>query len=135
MIYDKALTIPAETKQPSLASVELAVGPGVVKQVFLTFPDGCAGLVGVQILFAEHVVWPSNPDTFFIANDITFSFLENTKVDDEPYSFTMQGYNNDCVYPHTVTLRLSIVPDEPSLLSTLLARGAPVGIVDGAIIE
>ena len=135
MIYNKPLTISADTAIAAPASVSLPVVDGTLKQLFITFPAGCAGLVGVRVLFSERVIFPSNPDEWFIADNITFDFGENLKIDDKPFSFDLEGYNLDCIFDHTVTFRMAIQKEKADLLSRLIGLLPPVRVSEGAIIE
>lgn len=123
MIYTVPLIIPANTLAASPARVNQSVAPGVIEQVFITFPDGCAGLVGARIVIREHIVWPTNPDVWFVNNNYTFAFTARDEIDPPGEMFRFEGYNNDRVYQHTPIFTLVVLPKEGNaLLSALLAR-------------
>lgn len=125
MIYTRALTLPAKTNGRVITSIEQMVVPGIVKQLWLTFPAGCAGLVGVRLKYQESVILPTNIDEWFVADNITFDFVQNLELDDAPYRFYFEGYNDDCVYQHTIYFRLSIIKPEPMSVRDLMAQLVP----------
>ncbi len=106
MIYKLTLTIPPNTPNYNLANTSLNLPPGELVQEFLTFPDGCAGLVGVRVVVRERVIWPSNPDQWFINNGYTYPFADPLTLPVDSETFRLEGYNSDQVYEHTVTLEL-----------------------------
>lgn len=135
MIYSQVLTMDPLTQLPTTETVELAVAPGVVKQVFLTFPAGLGGLVGVRVRRSNRVLWPTNPDAWFIADNFTFGFVENLELDDEPLSLILEGYNNDCIKPHSVYFHFAIVRERADLLSELLSTRPALPVGEGEVFE
>lgn len=122
MIYSVDLTIPAQTGSARLARQSQAVGPGECVQQFLTFPDGCAGLAFARVVVREQVLWPTNPDAWFHSNNITLQIGDRFEIDGSGEVFRLEGYNDDQLNPHTITLVLVVVPREPVSLSDLLNR-------------
>jgi len=54
-----------QTFQTSLTKIGLAE----VRRVLVTFPPGCAGLVGVQLRLGGSAVYPFNENEYFIHDD------------------------------------------------------------------
>jgi hypothetical protein len=117
MIYTLPLTLPKNTPATALASDDLTIPPGTVNRVFITFPDGCAGLASVRVVVREHILWPTNSDQWFTGNNYTFSFDEALEIRGDSERFRFEGYNLDGIYPHTVYFILSVLP--PSAISIL----------------
>ena len=108
MFYEFALTVPANTAQAVPAELEMPLSPGTVVQVGVQFPRGCVGLVHVQVLDAEHQVWPTNLDGDIAAEGFTVSWPEDLDLADSPYTLTLRAWNDDDTFPHTVTFRFAL---------------------------
>ena len=110
MFYEFALTVPANTPQAAPAELEMPLSPGTVTLVSVQFPRGCVGLVHVQVLDAEHQVWPTNLDGDISGENATISWPEDHDLVDSPYTFTLRAWNLDDTFPHTVTFRCAVMP-------------------------
>lgn len=106
MIYHVTVSIPANTSALFPANNVLTLPPGLLVQEFLTFPDGCSGLVGARVVVRERVIWPSNPDEWFVNNNYTYAFEDPLELPKDSEVFRLEGYNSDQVYPHTLYLAL-----------------------------
>lgn len=115
MFYEKRLTIPKNTSQASPVTTAIEVHPGLVKQVSIYFPPGCAALAHIQVYYWEHQVWPSNPNSDFTGDDTLVVFPENLVLFDPPYEFTILGWNDDDTYPHTPIVRFQIDADTTTI--------------------
>lgn len=119
MLYRFAVTVPSGTPQASPVSHRLRLTYGVVEKVEVTFPAGCAGLVGVRILHREHVVWPTSPDEWFVSDDFTISFPEYFPIDEDPFELEVHAYNLDETYDHTIILRFAVTIPREDWLQTI----------------
>jgi hypothetical protein len=108
MIYDYALTIPANTPIATPATLHAALNLGTLTRLEIQFPAGCAGLVGVGIWRYEVLTFPSNPGAWFIADNHVIAFDEDFLIDREPYALSLRGYNLDDTYPHTIYFRFGV---------------------------
>jgi hypothetical protein len=130
MIYEVRLTLPKNTPTTALASTVVSIHPGTVKQVEIVLPKGCVGLVGIRVLYWEHQLWPSNPDSFFTGDDAHLVYPEELRIVDPPYEFTVEGYNLDDTFPHHPIFRAAVIPfgsDLKDVIKTLFtgATGPP----------
>jgi hypothetical protein len=125
MIYEQAITIPKLTQRAAPVSEVIPVHPGTVKQVEVFFPPGCAGLAHVTIWYWERQVWPGNPDGYFTGDGQSLTFPEDLELTDQPYSFTVKGWNEDDTYSHTPIVRVTVVPFDRDLVNLFqsFARG------------
>jgi hypothetical protein len=135
MYYEKSLTIPKNTPSSAPVSAAIPVHPGVLKEVEVIFPPGPAGLAHVIIYYWGHQVFPSNPDSSFAGDDIKIEFNEEWDLPGVPFEFVVYGWNSDDTYPHTVTVRLGILPHDKDLLKIIApaavgARG-PLTFTEG----
>ena len=109
MLYEYALTIPANTAEASPATMDAPLAPGTVVRVDVQFPTGCVGLVHVQIWSGEHQVWPGNLDGDISAEGLVVSWPEDYDLEDEPFTLVLRGWNDDDTFPHTITFRFAII--------------------------
>lgn len=99
--YIKAfpLTLSANGSINTIQFVDCELGDSNVTRILLTFPPGCAGLVGIRIEHGGSQVYPLTKNTWFIFDDYTL------EVDPTGQGTSGQwhvaGYNTD-LYPHTI---------------------------------
>ncbi len=132
MAYTKQILIPANTSKENAVSVEISMLPVVLKKIDITFPGGCAGLVGVKFDFEGSQYFPFVSQTWFIGNNQTITINPGFIFESKPNVLTVVGYNVDDRYQHTiyivldVTIRGSIfdpatnrsmIPNQPDFLS------------------
>ena len=87
---------------------------GILRKGSVYFPWGCAGLVGIRILHYEHILYPTNPDQWFIGNEILIEFACEYEVLAGWNDFKVEGYNEDDFYPHTPIVTFNVL--SPSYL-------------------
>ena len=122
MIYIKELDVPANTTIDNPCNVELGLVQGVITEVNILFPIGCRGLVGVRIYDFEHIVWPSNPDHWLIADGETIEWQDDYMMSGYPNVLRLEGYNLDDSYTHTVYFRFVALPlEKANILQKLLS--------------
>ena len=122
MYYDYAFTIPANTTQTAPTTQACHLCHGVIHRVEIDFPYGCAGLVHLQILHALHQLWPTNPEGAFNADDFVIGYNEHHALADTPPILTLQGWNLDDTFDHTLQVRFGILPYAVLLPETGLAN-------------
>jgi len=110
MLFEYALTIPANTPATAPAERDAPLAPGTVARVDVQFPRGCVGLVHVSVWREEHQVWPVNLDGDMSGEGLVVSWPEDYDLDDDPLAFTLRGWNEDDSYPHTITFRFALLP-------------------------
>lgn len=115
MIFEYDLTVPASTSESSPVSVEMDLAYGVVHRLEVFFPPGCHNLVKVIIRRGVHQVWPTNPDGRLKADAFTISYPVWHEMFDRPYRLIADGWSDDTVYPHSITVRLGM--QRPELLT------------------
>ncbi|GAG41849.1 unnamed protein product, partial [marine sediment metagenome] len=109
MEHDFPIDLPPETyTEAEPYREEIKVMAGVVTDVSIFFPAGCGGLVGLRILRGSMVLWPRNPDTWFVSDDNTIKFPERYLLNERPYSFTVEAYSESVDWDHTVTVSINV---------------------------
>lgn len=119
MIYSVELTIPANTTTASPAEADLAVAWGVVTQLWVRWRWGPGNLCGVKVLRENLQVWPSSGGKWFPSTPGEMTWQDYYNVGDVPFFFTVQGYNLDDTFPHTVYVAVNL--QRPSISESLKA--------------
>jgi len=112
MIYQKSITTPKDTPVLTPVSEVMEVNKGLIYQVDIIIPAGCVGLAGVRLLDGLYQVYPTTPNTWFVGDNIHMSFQDTYLKTDVPHQLTVQTYNLDDTYEHTLTVIISMVIKE-----------------------
>ena len=107
--YSLALTVPVNTPATAPATQDLHIYPGVITQLAIQFPKGCAGLVHATLMRVGSQVWPASPDSDLSTDGNIILAEEQYDITDEPLRLTLSAYNLDDTYPHTITLWVTTV--------------------------
>lgn len=109
MIYSFEITTPANTLESDKKITRLKLTEGILQQIDIVFPVGCATLAYIAFYEGGHQVFPTNPDESFHSDDDRISFKEALRIEREPYEFVARTYNLDTIYSHTIIVRLGIL--------------------------
>lgn len=116
MGYTWDIEIPAGTAEATPVEVPLDLHKGVITKIGVYFPDGCCGVVKVRILRGKlERLLPSNPDEWITGNDQEVEFPMSYALDDVPYSLDFVGISPDAYRKHTVTVRITLLPEEVAI--------------------
>jgi len=77
---------------------------------FRSHRPGPAGLAGIRILRWGRQIIPALGETWLTGDDTVLDIPERLGVMDSPHTLTVAGYNDDDLYPHTVTIHLDVLP-------------------------
>lgn len=131
MYYRYSLDVPAATLQIAPATTTMHLCHGIIHQVELAFPPGCAALVHASVWHLEHQAWPTNPDQSFAWDDYTILITEESYgLTTPPYHMTLRAWSQDNTYQHTVVCRIGIrlpAPHRPGSWVARLLRGETPG--------
>ncbi len=108
MAYTIDLLIPRNTPKTAPVTGDIDFAPMLADNVSITFPAGCVGLVGIRFKYQSRVLWPYNTDAWYKGNDQAVEFTPNLKLEEEPLTLTIEGYNLDDTYQHTVIVLLDV---------------------------
>lgn len=123
MRYQVSLLIPASTSIATPASESLLLPHGVLDELEIYFPWGCAGLAHVRVVHNESQLYPTSPGEWFEGNDILIEFPCEYELLEAWNSFRVEGYNEDDFYPHTPIVGLTVLPARGSWASIPLHIG------------
>lgn len=116
MYYTESLVLPHNGSITQLVTKEIPMCYGFVKQVEITFPDGCCGFAAVNIIHFNTQVFPSNEGAFIRSNNETVKTTELIDLTTRPYTLLLQGYNTDDTYDHNIYFRFYVDNQETSLV-------------------
>lgn len=102
------LTIPKNTAITSFVSYILPLPISQSERLWIEFPKGCAGLVGVQLWRGVEQIFPLPAGNWFKSDGHTFDFRFTHWFDREPYEVEIRGYNLDDTYQHTPWIGLEL---------------------------
>lgn len=108
MLYQRSLTIPANTPASDPESATLKLTLGTVTRVEVEFPGGCCGLVGVRVYDKGWQIVPWTRDEWLVSDDFVPASEAPYPMPSAPYILTLFGYNTDTVNDHTVQLRVTM---------------------------
>ncbi|MBU2060049.1 MAG: hypothetical protein KKB38_20255 [Gammaproteobacteria bacterium] len=116
MRYQVELTIPANTSISDLVAEDLLLPLGILNEVEIIFPWGCAGLAHIRILHNEHQLYPTTLEKWFNGNEILIEFPCEYDLPEAWNSISVEGYNEDDSYPHTPVVSFTVLPVRGSWL-------------------
>ena len=125
MLYAKHVEFPANKTEAGKRQVRFNINKGWIYRAWLIFPPGCAGLVKIRVLHQGHPIIPVNKTDYVKADNYVFELPMFYEVPEEPYQITFEGWNEDEVHPHTITLMLLVLPK-----AFILPIGAVEGIME-----
>jgi len=89
---------------------EIKVTNGVIHEVGVYFPAGCAGLVYCQIYEGGHQFFPSTQGQFVRGDDVLVNTVEFYEITDAPRWITIKTWNLDETYDHTIEVYIKQLP-------------------------
>lgn len=125
MLYSKQILCLAGKTEATSTKTSFKVNKGVISDVWITFPAGCAGLVKLRIYHEGHPFLPVNRDNYLRGDNYTFQFPVMFEITEEPMILTVEAWNEDATYDHTVDVLFLILPK-----SLVLPVGATEGILE-----
>jgi hypothetical protein len=129
--YRYGFELSAEGKVTEPERVSFPVAPGRVIDVSLTFPAGCSGLVGIRIFRGPLQLYPLTVGEWIVSDDATVHFPADFELDERPYALTLEGYNSDDTYTHTVSISVTLeaIVDPSQPVVDAIGIGLPAMVV------
>jgi hypothetical protein len=104
------ITIDADTPSEDPLQGYLRITKGIITRVDIKFPAGCHGMVGVRLYRYEQQLIPLTSDEWITGDDETIPTETYGDLTDFPYQLKFVGCSPDTTYPHTVTVRIQVLP-------------------------
>jgi len=125
MLHAKQITLTANKTEATSTKTQFKVNKGVIFRVWITFPNGCNGLVKLRMFIEGHPFLPVEQDAFIRGNDIVFEIPIFFEITQEPQTITVEAWNEDEVHAHTIEVYMLILDR-----SLVLPVGATEGIME-----
>ena len=125
MLYSKQVLLEAGKTEATSTKTYFKVNKGVISNMWITFPAGCAGLVKMRIYHEGHPFVPVNKDNYIRGDNYTFQFPIMFEITEEPMRLTVEAWNEDATYSHTIDVLFLILPK-----GVVLPVGATEGILE-----
>lgn len=109
MLFALDIPIPANTAKTAIRASDLQLCAGVIKRCWVRWRYGSANLCGCRILRESRQIWPSNPTQWFVSSPADTVWDEYYELSDVPYSLSIEGYNLDDTYPHSLWVAFSVM--------------------------
>lgn len=94
-------TWPAGNGAQNVLVFSTPLGESNVSKIIVSFPPGCAGLVGIQVQYADNPVYPIGGNQYFIFDDYNYEIdVTNQQTGGQ---WRLSGYNMD-YNPHLITV-------------------------------
>ena len=112
MFYAWDITVGASTLESSPKTQELKLTAGVITRVDLKYPAGCKGMVKVRILHSEFQLVPLSRGEWVTGDNETVPTETFFTLSPDQNSLKFVGVSPGTSYPHTITVRVNIEPEE-----------------------
>jgi len=109
-IFTKDITLSAGGSSSNPTWTTIKVTRGVIHEINVVFPSGCAGLVYVAIYDGVHPIFPSTEGMHFRGDGETIDFKEFYELKAYPSILWIKAWNEDDTYDHTIMVRIAILP-------------------------
>ena len=110
MLFDYDLTVPSATPQTSPVLLQARLTRGILREIRVSFPPGCATLVHTRIQHNLLCLLPANPDGDLNFDDtIIFSKMSYGLVS-PPYEISIYAWAPSTTFDHTLTLQFELNP-------------------------
>lgn len=124
------IEVPADTKATTPKTETLKITFGVITKINIKFADGCHRMVRVRLTRGGlKRVAPLNPDGWITGDAEAVEYHTYIPIETWPRELEFVGCSPDTAYPHTVTVRIELLPRQVAsmipvieLLTKLLQR-------------
>lgn len=82
---------------------------GIIYQISIFIPPGCSGLTGVAVFDGNYQIWPTNPDVYFVGDNLYIDFPDSYYKLQPPYQLIIKTYNTDDTYDHSISLHIGLL--------------------------
>ena len=110
MLHSKHITVSSGVTESTPSFTKFKVNQGVIFRLWIVFPAGCAGLVKLRIFHQGHPIAPVEADAYIRGDNYTFEIPLYFEILTEPQAITIQAWNEDTVYDHTIDVMFLIIP-------------------------
>lgn len=109
MLYEVDIEIATANTITNKLKTVIGITNGVIHQLSVSFPPGCANLAKVTINKGKNQIFPTNPDGQIKGDNINVQGKTFHPVLDAPYEVDVYAWNDGAAFPHVVTVRLWVL--------------------------
>ena len=110
MLFVRDVSIQADTKKVSPVTGTIEITRAVIKKIEIFFPSGCRNMVGVQLFWGEHPIFPRNPDAWVKGDGHVVSGECFYFIYQEPYQIRYKAHSEGTSYGHTIMIMINMLP-------------------------
>lgn len=104
------MTVPADKSASDYATGEVEICRGVIRRFYRMFPDGCAGMVHLQVYHQTRQIFPTTPGQSYIGDGSEILGDSSVEIDEPEYVLELRGWSPGTVYPHVLYVEFYIEP-------------------------
>lgn len=86
----------------SPATAEVEVCRGTITAFYRLFPQGCSGLVHLQVFYQTRQIFPTTPGQFYIGDGSEILGDASVELDEPEYVLELRGWAPSSKYAHVV---------------------------------
>ena len=102
MLFQKTVTISANTPENDPVTSEIVLSVGVMKSLRVYFPPGHTGLTHVQVWLQDYQLLPWERGEWAIGDDLSIVDNSQRVIYEKPTILKIIGWNEDTQYDHNV---------------------------------
>lgn len=110
MLFTKDILVETGNTESNKKVETLKIAHGIITQISVFHPPGCHGIVHCVLLHHEHQIAPSTENMTMTGDGIPIEWGEYYESYQPPYELKVKLWGVDCGYPHTVTIRVIVLP-------------------------
>jgi len=110
MLFEKDILVETSHTITNKKVAILEIAHGIITWVSVLYPTGCHGMVHCIIRHHEHQIAPSTEGMSIIGDGFPVEWSEYYESYQPPYELKVELWGVDCIYNHTVTIRVAILP-------------------------
>lgn len=119
MIYQRAITVAANTAKVSADRSTVRISKGLIWYLGVHFPPGCCGLAHIQLFDGKYQLFPSSPGESLASDGAVIGFDDLYYKAAAPFELQYLVWNNDDNYSHTLTVRVGVATN-PAFMTRYL---------------
>ena len=109
MLYETDITVETSNIITNKLKTVVSVTHGVIHQLSVSFPPGCANLVKITIDKGKNQIFPTNPEGNIKGDNVNVQGKTFHPILEPPYEVDVYGWNDGAAFPHVVTVRLWVL--------------------------
>jgi len=122
MIYQKSLTVPANTPSDAPVETTIVVKHRVITKLGVLFPRGCMGMVRVSVFYGNLQIWPAKEGEWISGEGATIWDEPFLTLPEAETTLRLIGCSPGTTYEHTITFYIIALPRVIALWMIAMSR-------------